>query len=231
MKRNLLNGLLLLFVCLLLLFCSACSTLPVATEETADPPSSEPLSSLPEPESTPSPSHDSTEQPSSTQPSESLPAESAPPTEGTSQAPDETAPPQPSENTPTPTTPPETTDPGTALQGQIDALIARAYELRSYYTGQLAALEASALAEYHSLAPESRTSEAAQSIALRYMDIAYAMEDTCDGQMDALCQELGILLLESNGDLNLINDIRYAYAQEKQAAKSHFLSEYMGYIG
>lgn len=129
-----------------------------------------------------------------------------------------------------PTTPP-TSGPDEDLQARIDELIAEVYALRDYYIAQLAYLEAYARTEYEGLSPDERTPERKQDIALACIDQAYALENECDSRMDAICNELAYLLLEIDGDLTLVNDIRYAYASEKEAAKSEFLEKYADYFG
>lgn len=128
------------------------------------------------------------------------------------------------------TTPTESAADDAELQAQIDALIARTYALCDEYTARLAALEAAALAEYDALLPEKRTEEAVRAIALYYSDQAYYLENECDAIMDEICTELSYLLLESDGDLSLVNDVRYAYAQKKAAEKARFMSAYAGYL-
>lgn len=127
-----------------------------------------------------------------------------------------------------PTEPP--TEDHAEIQAQIDALIARTYALCDEYTARLAALEAAALAEYEALQPEKRTEEAVRAIALYYSDQAYYLEGECDAIMDEICAELSFLLLEIDGDLTLVNDVRYAYAQKKAEEKARFMSAYAGYL-
>ena len=138
------------------------------------------------------------------------------------------APTEPPTEDDAPTEPP--TEDDAEIQAQIDALIARTYALCDEYTARLAALEAAALAEYNALQPEKRTEDAVRAIALYYADQAYYLEGECDAIMDEICAELSFLLLKIDGDLTLVNDVRYAYAQKKAAEKARFMSAYAGYL-
>lgn len=129
-----------------------------------------------------------------------------------------------------PTTPP-TSGENEDLQARIDALVAEVYGLKDYYIAQLDYLEASVLAEYEALPPEEKTPERRKKMALECIDQAYALENECDGRMDEICSELSYLLLKTDGRMNLVNDIRYAYASEKEQAKSQFLEKYADYFG
>ncbi len=154
------------------------------------------------------------------------------PSQSTAEEPSSQQPPTEAPQPPTapPTTPP-TSEEGEDLQARIDALIAEVYALRDYYTAQLAYVESSARAEYEALPPEERSPERKQEIALACIDQVYALENECDSRMDAICNELAYLLLEIDGDLTLVNEIRYAYAREKEIAKSEFIEKYADYFG
>ncbi len=178
-----------------------------------------------------------------TEPEEPLPPETSQDEAGPSNAPSVTEQtqepdePSPSESDATPVKPtaPPTTPPTSGeiedLQGRIDALLAEVYALREYYTAQLAYLEADARAQYEALSYDKRTKENKQSIALDCIEKAYALEDECDSRMDDICSELGHLLLRTDGDMNLISQIQYAYAKEKETAKNQFIERYADYFG
>lgn len=178
----------------------------------------------------------STQAAESTQPPTASEGESpAPPTESAGQPPEQTqstatAPTQePLHPTPPPTVPP--TSEGEDLQARIDALVQEVYGLKDYYVAKLAYLESSAREEFDSLPAEKQTEDKRRSIALDCIDEAYAMESECDARMDAICSELSLLLLKTGGRMNLVNEIRYAYAKEKEEAKNQFLEKYAVYFG
>lgn len=137
------------------------------------------------------------------------------------------------ESSPRPTAPP-TTPPTSGededLLARIDALVTEVYGLKDYYIAQLAYLESAVLAEYEALPAEQQTPEKRKKMALDCIDQAYALENECDSRMDEICSELSHLLLKTDGRMNLVNDIRYAYAKEKEQAKSQFLEKYADYF-
>lgn len=148
--------------------------------------------------------------------------------------PSETTEPSRQEESPTWVTEPSITEPDADLaakEARIEELVAEVYALRDYYTAQLQALEASAKAQYEALSLEERTPQQKQDIALSCVDAAYALENECDARMDAVCQELSYLLLETGGSMSLITDIRYAYASEKETVRTAFLQKYANYFG
>lgn len=157
----------------------------------------------------------------------------------TEPVPTEPVPTEPVVTEPQPTEPDASTEPDAptedpelaAKEARIEELVAEVYALRDHYTAQLLALEASAIAEYEALPPEERTPERKQAIAFSCIDAAYALEDACDARMDAICQELSYLLLETGGSMSLITDIRYAYASEKESTRTAFLEKYADYFG
>lgn len=116
-------------------------------------------------------------------------------------------------------------------QSRIDELIARVYALRDHYTGQLASIEAGGIAEYRALPEEEKTESRKKNIALSCADRAYALEGECDSQMDDICRELGLLIIDVGGDMDLVNEVRYAYASEKASVKNSYFSRYSEYLG
>lgn len=123
--------------------------------------------------------------------------------------------------------PEKSDDPDTlAKQERIRELIRSVYTLRDYYVSMLNSMESTAKAEYLALPEAERTQENKESIATRYINSAYSLESECDGKIDAICSELGELLLEINGDFSIVNKVRYTYASEKAAMKDEITQNY-----
>lgn len=135
--------------------------------------------------------------------------------------------PPPTQGEDIPYTPEKTEDPDAlAKQERIRELIQSVYSLRNYYVSELNSMEKAARAEYFALPEEERTQANKESIATRYINSAYGLESECDGKIDAICAELGELLLETNGDFSLVNKVRYTYASEKAAMKDEIKQNY-----
>lgn len=124
-----------------------------------------------------------------------------------------------------------TTAPAEDLQARIDELIDTVYALKDEYTARLYAIEAAAIAEYKALPENEKTEENKRQIALRCVDEAYALEKECDGRIDDICYELGVLLIKNGGKMALVNEIRYVYASEKTAAKNELTERYAALLG
>ena len=121
------------------------------------------------------------------------------------------------------------TEPTEETISRVDELIAMVYALKDEYTARLAAIEQAGIAEYNSLA--EKTEEKKEEIAMRCVEKAYALEKECDGRIDDICYELGVLLVQENGDMSIINKIRYVYASEKTAAKNELTERYAAILG
>lgn len=124
-----------------------------------------------------------------------------------------------------------TTRPDNDPQARIDELIAMVYALRDEYTARLYAIESTAIAQYKALPPEEQTEEKKRQIAMDCVDQAYALENECDGRISDICYELGVLLVKSGGNMNLVNEIRYVYASEKTAVKNELTERYAALLG
>ena len=116
-------------------------------------------------------------------------------------------------------------------QARIDELIEMVYALRDEYTARLYQIEQNAIAQYRALPEEEKTAERKQEIALAAVDEAYALEKECDARINEICLELGTLLIETGGDLTLLNQIRHVYASEKTAAKNELTERYAALLG
>ncbi len=188
-----------------------------STEDTLDPQQSSSREDAADSEEESS-EEESSQAPSASEPSTQEPSTQAPSTE-------------PAEPPTAPPTIPSTEGEEIDWQGQIDELIAEIYALRDYYIARLAYLEDNTLREYEALPESERTAEKRRELALAAIDSAYALERECDSRMDDSCVRLSYLLLQSDGDLNLINQVRYAYASQKEKAKSAFIEKYADYFG
>lgn len=113
-----------------------------------------------------------------------------------------------------------------AKQARIRELIHEVYSLKNYYVSKINSMEATAKSEYLALPDEEHTQDNKESIASRYINSAYSLEAECDSKIDSICSELGVLLLETNGDFSLINKVRYTYASEKATMKDEIKQTY-----
>lgn len=111
-------------------------------------------------------------------------------------------------------------------QSKLNELLARVYVLKAKYTSSLEGLKNSAISEYSALPKEKRTNSAKLSIGQKYLRVAGNLESECDASMDSLIAEIKAELLATGGDTSLINDIKYAYANQKSITKAQYLSMY-----
>jgi hypothetical protein len=108
---------------------------------------------------------------------------------------------------------------------QITELVAQIYLLRISFSSKLDSLMASAKAEY-SAVQEGDQAKTQQTIFLKYVKKATALEGECDTAVNKILSQLEPLLRETKGDVSLVDDIRKAYYKEKSIRKAYYMSLY-----
>ena len=111
------------------------------------------------------------------------------------------------------------------VQAELSALVAKVYVLREEYTMALDDLYSAAKAEYKALSKDERTQKTMTDLAGSYIDRANALEVQCDGQMDEIVTAMETLIRDSGGDMTLVDQVVYAYANEKSLKKAWYLSK------
>ena len=114
---------------------------------------------------------------------------------------------------------------GPTYEQQLQAIADKVYALRSQYLKALDDLQAEAIAAYKALPKEKRTGKALASFVSTYISKANALEKQCDGKMDALVGELTQLQKEYGQSMELVNQVKYTYANEKSLKKAWYMSE------
>lgn len=110
---------------------------------------------------------------------------------------------------------------------EISAQIARAYVLRSQFTGQLDGLLAQAKSEYHSIPPSERSTDRKAEFIEKYMGLANSMEASCDASMNEIVSSVRQMLKDSGQSTALADEIMSTYESEKSLKKSYYMSFYM----
>ena len=154
------------------------------------------------------------EAPKAEQP-QSKPAESQPqPQTPTAQPPAEKAP-EPQKPVPS----------GPTYEQQLKAISDKVYALRAQYLKALDDLQAEATAAYKAMPKSQRTKKAIASFVSTYISKATNLEKTCDGQMDDLVSELTRLQKKYGQSMDLVDSVKYTYANEKSLKKAWYMSE------
>lgn len=102
----------------------------------------------------------------------------------------------------------------------VDDIIAKIYVLRAGYTGKIDALVGQALSDYR--AKKATKSE----LVSRYVSLGSALENECDGEMEALLSQLQKELKRMGEDAGLVSKIRSAYQTEKSLKKASIIEKY-----
>ena len=122
--------------------------------------------------------------------------------------------------------PPAQTPAVSDSEQKIAEIIAEIYVLRAYYTSALEGMRQSAIAEYNALGEEKRTNAVKQELGVKYMGMASSLESECDAKMSDVVARLEKELKNTGGDLSIINDVKYTYANEKSLKKAFYLNMY-----
>lgn len=143
-------------------------------------------------------------------------------------APGQDTPQQPSQtdtkpDAPASSTVPSEQKPEDTNQKKLAAYLAEIYVMKEEYTAWLEAKYDEAIAEYVALDPAEKTAAAKYRIGMRCMKEALAKEKECDALMADIEAKIHDLLVEMGEDTSLVDDIKAAYAEEKELKKAYYL--------
>lgn len=141
-------------------------------------------------------------------------------------------PPQTSvETSPQPETPPQTGAPetpavtGPTYEAQLQAIVDRVYALRAEYLQALDDLQGEAVKAYKAIPKSQRNKKAIVNFVSTYITKATNLEKQCDGKMDVLVNELAQLQKQYGQTMELVDAVKYTYANEKSLKKAWYMSE------
>lgn len=148
--------------------------------------------------------------------------------------------PQPAEDkVTTPTVAPETSKPeaekpteskpaqptGPTYEQQLQVIVDKAYALRSEYVQALEDLQAEAVSAYKAIPKAQRNTKNITAFVNKYVNKATSLEKTCDGKMDALVKDLTALQKKYGQSMDLVDTVKYTYANEKSLKKAWYMAE------
>ena len=110
-------------------------------------------------------------------------------------------------------------------EARLNDIVGRIHSLRSEYLGALDALQAEAEAAYKAIPPSQRKGSKLTSFVSTYISKGTALEQSCDGRMDSLVAELRALQREYRQSMDLVDAVKYTYANEKSLKKAWYMSE------
>lgn len=102
--------------------------------------------------------------------------------------------------------------------------VSRLYSLQGTYIGKLDGLLNTAIAEYKAVPEEKRSKAKMISIASKYIPKGYALESSCDAQVNSLLADLKKELEVIGADTSIISTIRSHYQSEKSMKKAYYLN-------
>lgn len=154
---------------------------------------------------------------------ETPPAPETPPVTETPQTP------APAPETPpvteTPVVPEPPAETGPTYEAQLQAIVDKVYTLREEYLIALDEMLEAAKADYKAIPKSQRTKKAIINFVSTYISKANALEKQCDGKMDALVKELTQLQKKYGQTMELVDAVKYTYANEKSLKKAWYMSE------
>ncbi|MBQ7624045.1 MAG: hypothetical protein IJS65_02060 [Clostridia bacterium] len=148
------------------------------------------------------------------------PAQTAAPTP---EQPEQTAPAQPAQSGEAVPAPPVQTDPQIE---RIQELVATVYVCKSTFSNRVDEILTQAKKEYSAIPEGQRTRSKINELVSKYADEASKLETECDKRVDEIAGELSTLLSETGNDPSVAEDIKTAYAIEKDAKKAYYINLY-----
>ncbi|MBQ5760676.1 MAG: hypothetical protein IIV85_02865 [Clostridia bacterium] len=114
---------------------------------------------------------------------------------------------------------------GPTYEQQLKAITDKVYALRTRFLGALDDLQAEAIAAYKAMPREKRTTKNITAFVSTYISKANALEKQCDGEMDKLVGELTQLQKKYGQSMELVQRVKYTYANEKSLKKAWYMAE------
>lgn len=114
---------------------------------------------------------------------------------------------------------------GPTYEEQLQAIVDRVYALRAEYLQALDDLQGEAVAAYKAIPKSQRNKKAIVNFVSTYIAKATTLEKQCDGKMDALVKELTQLQKKYGQSMELVDAVKYTYANEKSLKKAWYMSE------
>lgn len=108
---------------------------------------------------------------------------------------------------------------------QLKVIVDQAYALRSEYVQALEDLQAEAVSAYKAIPKAQRNTKNITSFVNKYINKANALEKACDGKMDALVKDLTALQKKYGQSMELVDTMKYTYANEKSLKKAWYMAE------
>ena len=117
-------------------------------------------------------------------------------------------------------------DPTRDYSAELANLIGQVYVLEASFSGALDNLVSNAIAEYKALPIEKHTETSKWDIGIKYLGAATSMEASCDQQLATILRQIESVLIASGGNMELLDQIKSAYKNEKILKKDYYLSMY-----
>lgn len=109
---------------------------------------------------------------------------------------------------------------------KLGALVAKIYVLKGKYNKLIADENYSAASDFYSLPKEQQTKEKKYERGLTFMRNVLNLQSQCDTEMEAIFTEMTELLIQNNMSLELVDEIKKAYEEEKELKKAYFVNKY-----
>lgn len=109
---------------------------------------------------------------------------------------------------------------------KLGALVAKIYVLKGKYNQLIADENYSAASDFYSLPKEQQTKDKKYERGLTFMRNVLNLQSQCDAEMEIIFTEMTDLLTKNNMSLELVDEIRKAYEEEKELKKAYFVNKY-----
>lgn len=112
------------------------------------------------------------------------------------------------------------------IDDAISGSVSKMYALKAKYVNKLGELEREVIKEYTALPKEEQNKKSKEKLVMANIDYVAELEKKCDGEVDAVLNNLEKQLKELSGDIEIIDILKKAYDDEKKVKKSYYLSLY-----
>ncbi len=112
------------------------------------------------------------------------------------------------------------------IEKEIGDGVSRMYALKVKYVNKLGELEREVIDQYSKLPKEKQNTQGKKELVTANIDYVASLEKTCDTEVNNLISALEKTLKDLGGDVEIINILKNAYADEKELKKSYYLSLY-----
>lgn len=111
-------------------------------------------------------------------------------------------------------------------ENRLGELIAKVYVLKAKYNKLIHQENYEAADDFYTLPKEQQTKDKKYELGAVFMRNVLKLQDQCDAEMEQIFSEMETLLKANNMTLELVDEIKTAYQEEKELKKAYYVNKY-----